>query len=79
MTAPAPAFACSPFPGFARRLSHHIILEFVAAAAWQGGPMLSPADAFLEAEDLLNQFEVLTPNAPSRESLPLTMHFSAAI
>lgn len=47
------------------RLPHQAILEFVAAVTrpiGRASPLLSPADAYLEAEDLFNQFEVLYPN-----------------
>ena len=49
------------------RIPHQAILEFVAAVscpAGTQGPLLSPADAYLEAEDLFNQFEVLYPTEP---------------
>jgi len=47
------------------RVPHQAILEFVAAVTrpiGKQGPLLSPAEAYLEAEDLCNQFEVLYPN-----------------
>ncbi len=47
------------------RVPHQAILEFVAAVTrpmGKGAPLLSQADAYLEAEDLFNQFEVLYPN-----------------
>ena len=47
------------------RIPHQAIIEFVAAVSrplGSGGPLLAPADAYLEAEDLFNQFEVLYPN-----------------
>ncbi len=46
-------------------LSHQSIVEFVAAVTRPvhgGKPLLSPADAIREAEDLMNQFEVLFPD-----------------
>lgn len=49
------------------RVPHQAILEFVAAVTrpmGKEGPLLSLADAYLEAEDLFNQFEVLYPNEP---------------
>jgi len=49
------------------RVPHQAIIEFVAAVtrpAGKAGPLLSPADAFQEAEDLFNQFEVLYPSEP---------------
>ena len=47
------------------RVPHEAIIEFVAAVSrpvGQEGPLLAPGDAYLEAEDLINQFEVLYPN-----------------
>lgn len=47
------------------RVPHQAILEFVAAASRPhrgGGAILSPEDARREAEELLNQFEILYPN-----------------
>jgi predicted nucleic acid-binding protein len=47
------------------RLPHQAILEFVAAVSRplpSGDPILAPADARREAEELLAQFEVLYPN-----------------
>jgi len=47
------------------RLPHQAIIEFVATVSrpiGRGGPLLPLADAYLEAEDLFNQFEVLYPN-----------------
>ena len=47
------------------RLPHQVILEFVAAVSRplpSGDPILAPADARREAEELLAQFEVLYPN-----------------
>jgi predicted nucleic acid-binding protein len=49
------------------RIPHQAIIEFVAVVTRTVGkksPMMSPADAYLEAEDLFNQFEVLYPNEP---------------
>lgn len=49
------------------RVPHQAVIEFVAVVTrpvGKGGPMLSQADAYLEAEDLFNQFEVLYPNEP---------------
>lgn len=47
------------------RVPHQAIVEFVAAASRPhkgGGFTLSPEDARREAEELLNQFEILYPN-----------------
>ena len=47
------------------RVPHQAIVEFVAAASRPqtgGGFILSPEDARREAEELLNQFEILYPN-----------------
>ncbi len=47
------------------RVPHQAILEFVVAVTrpmGKGAPLLSQADAYLEAEDLFNQFDVLYPN-----------------
>lgn len=46
------------------RLAHQAVIEFVAATTrpLRGGPILSRAEALREAEELLNQFEVLYPN-----------------
>jgi predicted nucleic acid-binding protein len=47
------------------RVPHQAIIEFVAAVTrplGRRGALLSPAEAYLEAEDLLNQFEILYPN-----------------
>jgi predicted nucleic acid-binding protein len=47
------------------RIPHQAIIEFVAAVTrpmGKQGPLLSLSDAYLEAEDLFNQFEVLYPN-----------------
>ncbi len=47
------------------RLPHQALVEFVAATTrpiGKGAPLLAPADARLEAEELLNQFEILYPN-----------------
>jgi predicted nucleic acid-binding protein len=49
------------------RIPHQAILEFVAAVTrptGKQGPLLPLADAFQEADDLFNQFEVLYPNEP---------------
>jgi predicted nucleic acid-binding protein len=46
------------------RVPHQAILEFVAAASRSvggGAPILSPADARREAEEMLAMFEVLYP------------------
>ena len=48
------------------RLPHQAIVEFVAATTRplpSGGTLLDPADARREAEELLDQFEVLFPDA----------------
>ena len=47
------------------RVPHQAIMEFVAAASRPqtgGRPILSPEDARREAEEFVNQFEVLYPN-----------------
>ena len=47
------------------RVPHQAIMEFVAAASrpqTSGSFILSPEDARREAEELLNQFEILYPN-----------------
>ena len=47
------------------RIAHQVVVEFVAAVSRPlsgGAPLLAPADARREAEDLLNQFPVLYPN-----------------
>lgn len=47
------------------RLPHQALVEFVAATTrpiGKSAPLLTPADARLEAEELLNQFEILYPN-----------------
>jgi predicted nucleic acid-binding protein len=47
------------------RIPHQAIVEFVAAVTQPIGrrdALLAPAEAYLEAEDLFNQFEVLFPN-----------------
>lgn len=47
------------------RLPHQVIVEFVAAVTRQRGedsPLLPPADAFREAEELLTLFPILYPN-----------------
>lgn len=47
------------------RVAHQGIVEFVAAVSRptsEGTPLLSPDDARREAEELLNQFDVLYPN-----------------
>jgi predicted nucleic acid-binding protein len=49
------------------RVPHQAILEFVAAVKrpmGKDGPMLSLADAYMEAKGLFNQFEVLYPTEP---------------
>lgn len=49
------------------RLPHQAIVEFVAAVTRPlagGKPILEPADARREAEELLSQFTVLYPTAP---------------
>ena len=46
------------------RVPHQAIVEFVAAVTrktGKSGALLSPAEAYLEAEDLFHQFEVLFP------------------
>jgi predicted nucleic acid-binding protein len=46
-------------------LSHQGIIEFVAVVSRQldgGGPLLEPAEARREAEELLSQFDVLYPD-----------------
>jgi predicted nucleic acid-binding protein len=47
------------------RLPHQAIIEFVAAVTRpldRGHPLLAPLDAFRQAEEMLEQFEVLYPN-----------------
>ena len=46
------------------RIPHQAIMEFVAACTRNlpGGPLLQPADARREAEELLSIFTVLYPN-----------------
>jgi predicted nucleic acid-binding protein len=46
------------------RVAHQSVLEFVAATTRKlpGGHLLSLEEALQEAEDLLNQFEILYPN-----------------
>lgn len=47
------------------RLPHQAIIEFVAAVTRpldRGRPLLAPLDAFRQAEEMLEQFEVLYPN-----------------
>jgi predicted nucleic acid-binding protein len=48
------------------RLSHQTVVEFVSAVTKPRGagrrPLMSPADAAREAEELLSQFVVLYPN-----------------
>lgn len=47
------------------RLSHQTLVEFVSAVSRSrrdGKPLMSRADAFREAEELLSQFVVLYPN-----------------
>ncbi len=47
------------------RVPHQAIVEFVAAVTrplLDGEPLLQPAEARREAEELLSQFEVLYPN-----------------
>ena len=47
------------------RVPHQAIVEFVAVVArplLDGAPLLPPAEARREAEELLSQFEVLYPN-----------------
>jgi predicted nucleic acid-binding protein len=49
------------------RVPHQAIIEFVAVVTRPIGKrssLLLRADAYLEAEDLFNQFEVLYPNEP---------------
>ncbi|HKY35992.1 MAG TPA: PIN domain-containing protein [Polyangiaceae bacterium] len=49
------------------RLPHQAIVEFVAATTRPHkdfGPLLQPEDARREAEELLDQFEVLYPSDP---------------
>ena len=49
------------------RIPHQAVIEFVAAVTrplGKGRSLLSQPDAYLEAEDLFNQFEVLYPNEP---------------
>jgi len=48
------------------RVPHQAIVEFVAAVTRpliRGRPLLEPGDARREAEEFLNQFEVLYPDA----------------
>jgi predicted nucleic acid-binding protein len=48
------------------RVPHQAILEFVAAVSRplaKGAPLLSPAEARREAEEMLSHFEVLYPTA----------------
>lgn len=50
------------------RIPHQAIVEFVAATTRPiggGAALLSAEDARREAEELMGQFEVLYPNAPS--------------
>lgn len=47
------------------RVPHQAIVEFVAAVTrriGKSGPLLSPPEAYREAEDLFHQFDVLYPN-----------------
>jgi predicted nucleic acid-binding protein len=46
------------------RVPHQAVVEFVAACTrnFPGGPLLQPADARREAEELLSMFTVLYPN-----------------
>ena len=47
------------------RVPHQAVIEFVVAVTrpvGKAGPLLSAADAYLEAEDLFNQFDILYPN-----------------
>ena len=47
------------------RVPHQAVIEFVAAVSrplGKAGPLMELAEAYLEAEDLLNQFEILYPN-----------------
>ena len=47
------------------RIAHQSLLEFVAAVTrvrHRQAPLLSMADACREAEEMLNQFEILYPN-----------------
>ena len=49
------------------RIPHQAVIEFVAVVTRPVGrksPLLSQTDAYLEAEDLFNQFEILYPNEP---------------
>lgn len=47
------------------RLAHQAIVEFVSAVSRpiDGAPLLEPAEATREAEDLMVQFEILYPDA----------------
>lgn len=48
------------------RLAHQAVIEFVSAVSRpreRGAPLLAPADARREAEELLSQFDILYPNA----------------
>jgi predicted nucleic acid-binding protein len=47
------------------RIAHQVVIEFVAAVSRPipgAGPLLAPADARREAEELLAEFPVLYPN-----------------
>jgi predicted nucleic acid-binding protein len=47
------------------RIAHQVVVEFVAAVSRPiagMGPLLAPADARREAEELLSEFPVLYPN-----------------
>jgi predicted nucleic acid-binding protein len=46
------------------RIPHQAVIEFVAACSRNlpGGPLLQPADACREAEELLSIFTILYPN-----------------
>jgi predicted nucleic acid-binding protein len=47
------------------RIAHQVVIEFVAAVSRPipgVGPLLAPADARREAEELLSEFPVLYPN-----------------
>lgn len=60
------------------RLPHQAVVEFVAVATRplpEVGPLLEPADARREAEELLLQFEVLYPDA---ELLRIALRGAAA-
>lgn len=58
-------------------LAHQAIVEFVAATTRAGadGPLLDPADARREAEELLAQFDVLYPD---EELLRIALRGAAA-